>query len=176
MKMTFKQMVFISSASCRIILLWMIAFSCTETPEKNNLEEGKKPISKPSIIKKPGSNSGDTLVIKGYSAVFYTPDSLQMMKIREVNEKAIYAMITHDCFYQMQYAHQMIKMDWPKIKIIENSKARYLLFLKTDKSKIIIDLNSKNDICGIFLFNGQKDPVLVDMPNINTALGFYFTK
>ena len=47
---------------------------------------------------------------------------------------------------------------------------------KSNKSKVSIDLNDKNDICGLFLFDGKKDPALVDMPNIDTQLGFYFSK
>jgi len=40
----------------------------------------------------------------------------------------------------------------------------------------VIDLNTKNDPCGLFVFNGQKPPLLVDMTNIDTDLGFYFSK
>ena len=97
-----------------------------------------------------------------------------MEKIKEVNEKDIFDMLTHDCHYQMQNASMVLKKYWPQLKIIEASKARYLLFIKINKSKIYIDLNDKNDICGLFLFDGKKDPVLVDMPNIDTELGFLF--
>jgi hypothetical protein len=31
-------------------------------------------------------------------------------------------------------------------------------------------------MCGIFLFDGKKEPELADMMNIDTALGFYFEK
>ena len=174
--MKFKPIPFCLSISCGIIAVLMIAGSCTEAPQKKDLLKEKNPIPKPAIIKKPGSSSNDTIVINSKSAVFYSPDSLQMKKIREVNEDAIYATITHDCYYQMQNARLVIKKYWPRIKIIESSRARYLMFVKANKSKMYIDLNNKNDICGIFLFDGQKDPVLVDMPNIDTALGFYFTK
>jgi len=99
-----------------------------------------------------------------------------MEKIKSVNEKAIFDMITHDCHYQMQNARIELKKYWPQIHVVEVSMARYLLFVKANESKICIDLNNKNDICGLFLFDGKKDPVLVDMPNIDTELGFYFSK
>jgi hypothetical protein len=99
-----------------------------------------------------------------------------MEKIKEVNEKVIFDMITHDCYYQIQNARVVLKKYWPRVRIIETSKARYLLFVKANKSNLCIDLNNKNDICGLFLFDRKKDPVLADMPNINTELGSYFSK
>ncbi len=160
-----------------ILTIFLLTSSCSENSTKNkNQQEEKSAKTKPPIIKKPASSFNDTIIVRTKSAVFYSPDSLQMEKIKEVNEKAIFDMLTHDCHYQMQNARTVIKKYWSQLKIIEVSKARYLLFIKTDKSKTCIDLNNKNDICGLVLFDGKKDPVLVDMPNINTELGFYFSK
>ncbi len=158
------------------MMLFLFNFSCCEISEKNNPPSEKVLQIKHPIIKKPGSSFNDTIIVYGGSAVFYSPDSLQMIKIKAVNEKDIFDMITHDCHYQMQNARTVIKKYWPELKIIDASKARYLLFVKEDKNKILIDLNDKNDICGLFLFDAKKDPVKVDMPNIDTALGFYFTR
>ena len=88
----------------------------------------------------------------------------------------IFESLTHDCFYQMRNARMVLKKYWPQVRIIETSKARYLLFIRADKRKICIDLNNKNDICGVFLFEKDKDPQLIDMMNIDTELGFYFKK
>ncbi len=93
-----------------------------------------------------------------------------------VNEKNVMAYIKHDCYYQMQNARLSLKNDWPKVKIIEVSRARYLSFVKSTGAGIVIDLNEKNDICGLFLFDGKQDPVLVDMPNVDTFLNQYFNK
>ena len=152
----------------------LLACSCSPSPEKNNKQVKKDLAPKPKIIKKPPSSFGDTVIINRESAVFYNPDSLQMEKIKSVNENRVYATITHDCYYQMQNARNVIRLHWPRIRIVEVNKARYLLFVKKDKRKVCIDLNAKNDICGLFLFDPKKDPELVDMPNIDTFLGFYF--
>ena len=161
---------------CSMIIPGLFIFSCSEPAKKNNYPKEKKSEAKPAIIKKPGSSFLDTIMVDSKSAVFYNPDSLQMGKIKAVNEHATFAMITHDCFYQMQNARIVLKKYWPQIKVIETSKARYLLFVKGDHGKVCIDLNNKNDICGLFIFDREKDPMLVDMPNINTVLGFYFKK
>jgi hypothetical protein len=168
--------------SCPIIVfsiftIFLFTSSCSENSKKyNNQQEEKSAKAKPPIIKKPASSFNDTIIVTAKSAVFYTPDSLQMEKIKAVNEKAIFDMITHDCHYQIQNARMVLKKYWPQIHVIEASKARYLLFVKANESKICIDLNNKNDICGLFLFDRKKDPVLVDMPNIDTEMGFYFSK
>ncbi len=158
-----------------MIALFLFTYSCSGDHTKTT--PGKKTSdTKSLIIKKPGTRFTDTIIIKANSAVFYSPDLVQMEKIKNVNEKANFDLLTHNCHYQMENARVVIKTHWPKIKIIEASAFRYLLFQKTNNSKVCIDLNDKNDICGVFLFDGKKDPVLVDMPNIDTQLGFYFSK
>jgi hypothetical protein len=74
----------------------------------------------------------------------------------------------------MQNARNVIREHWPRIHVVEVIKARFLLFVKKDQRKICIDLNAKNSICGLYLFDPKKDPELADMPNVNTCLGFYF--
>ena len=160
-----------------LFAIFLLTSSCSENAKKdNNQQEQKNTKTKPPIIKKPASSFNDTIIIQARSAVFYSPDSLQMAKIKAVNEKVIFDMLTHDCHYQMQNARIELKKYWPQLHVAEANKAKYILFVKTDQTKICIDLNNKNDICGLFLFDGKKNPVLVDMPNIDTELGFYFTK
>jgi len=128
------------------------------------------------VISKPSSSFNDTLVIDKKSAVFYSPDSLQMEQIKLANEKNVFESITHDCFFQMRNAKLVLKKYWPQITIIETSRARFLLFVKKNTSRTVVDINSKNDIGGIFLFDMEKEPELIDMMNVETALGFYFKK
>ncbi|HVZ98150.1 MAG TPA: hypothetical protein VG847_14810 [Chitinophagaceae bacterium] len=153
---------------------------CISSCDGNNKDQSRLPQKKEppanSIIKKPGSSFNDTLIIQTKAAVFYSPDSLQMQKIKAVNEKNIYDMLVHDCYYQMENARNVLKREWPQIKIIDVSGARYLLFKKQDGSKKCMDLNNSNDICGLFLFDTKKDPVLADMPNIATILNYYFDR
>ncbi|HWC52834.1 MAG TPA: hypothetical protein VG676_04540 [Chitinophagaceae bacterium] len=133
--------------------------------------------SAPSVqYHKPSSSFNDTLVVSSTAAVFFNPDSSQLGKIKIIMEKDEYETEVHNCFFLMRNARRVLKQYWPQVHIIEISKVRYLLFIKSDKSKVFVDLNTKSDMCGIFLFNRKKDPELVDMMNIDTALGFYFTK
>ena len=176
MKKNNKSLLPFSLALYGMITLFLFTSSCSEGYKKNTQQAEVSSKTKSLIIKKPGTGFIDTIVIKANSAVFYRPDSIQMEKIKTVNEKATFDMLTHNCHYQMENALIVIKKYWPQIKIIETTKFRYLLFEKTDKSKVCIDLNDKNDICGLFLFDGKKNPALIDMPNIDTQLSLYFSK
>ena len=156
-------------------LLILPGFSCSDTPRTTNLVPPKIENKDGEKNKPPGSFS-DTVIINTTSAVFYNPDSLQLEKIKAISDTMIFESIIHDCFYQMRNARIALKENWPHIRIIEISKARYLLFIKEDNSQQCIDLNTKNDMCGIVVFNRIKDPVLIDIMNINTSLDFYFKK
>jgi hypothetical protein len=144
-------------------IIILLSFSCAQPQTNTNL-------------KKPPSSYADTMIISGESAVFYTPDSIQLTKIKAVNKEMIYESLMHDCYFQMRNARLVIRRDRPEVKITEVSKVRWLVFMMNNKSKRLIDLDTINDICGIYLFDGNKEPELIDMTNVETDLGFYFQK
>jgi hypothetical protein len=156
-------------------LIYGSILSCRQRPKKNTPAEITLE-HKDTITRKPPGSFSDTLTIHYPSAVFYNPDSLQLQKIKEISAKNEYETEVHNCFYQMRNARIMLKKYWPQIHIIETSKNRYLLFVKADKSKIFIDLDNKGDMCRLLIFDGEKEPELADMMNIETAMGFYFNQ
>jgi hypothetical protein len=123
---------------------------------------------------KPSSSFHDTLIIDMIAAVFYNPDSLQLHKIQAITKKELYETDVHNCFYLMRNARTVLEKYWPHIHIVETSEYRYLVFIKADNSRTCVDLDTKEEMCGILLFDRKKEPELVDMMNIDTALGFYF--
>ena len=147
--------------------------SCNN-PAGNENQEQKLQDNIAKVLSKPGSSFRDSLTIKSSAAVFYHPDSMQRKKIITANKQSAFESLEHEYFFQMRNARIVLKKYWPKIQIIESSHARYLVFVKTDQSKFIIDLDNKNDMSGIFLFDAKKDPQFIDMMNIDTALEFYF--
>ncbi len=160
-----------SSLIAALTCSFLILISC----HTNNSPKAEKPIGASAPVnKKPPSGFIDTLVINSNAAVFYNPDSVQLKKIKAITGKMVFESNTHDCFFQMRNARIVLKQYWPKIQIIEVSSYRYLLFNKMNKNPTVIDLDSKNDMCGIFLFNTLKEPLLIDMMNVDTELEFYF--
>ena len=99
-----------------------------------------------------------------------------MEKIKQVNEKMIFESLTHDCYYQMKNARQVVEKNWPHLSIRLASKNRWLVFRKIHGEQLIIDLNKINDICGIYLFDPAKDPERIVMTKIDSELGFYFKR
>jgi hypothetical protein len=134
--------------------------------------EAKKELL--AVYKKPVSNYQDSLHIDVPAAVFYHPDSLQLLNIKSITDSSVYDGTMHEFFYQMRNARIVIKINRPGLKIIDAKNCRYLVFHKKDGSAEFIDLDTKNDAYGLFLFNLNKSPLLVDMMNIDTALDFYF--
>ncbi len=157
-----------------LILIAMI-WSCTASPKKS---EGNNPIAenKPEFHKKPGSRNQNTLIVDYKAAVFYEPDSLQLDSIKLVTDTRIFEGSMHEYEYQMKTAHMVLKKNWTDIQIVDARNVRYLVFIKKDRSKEIIDLNTFDDAYGMFLFDTQKSPVPVDMTNTEEALYLYFGK
>ena len=149
--------------------------SCSNSPRNRTTDSGKNDYMN-TIQLKPPSSFSNTITINFPAAVFYNPDTLQLEKIKAITDTMTFESTMHDCFYQMRNSRIVIKQYYPRIKIIEVKNARYLLFEKAGGEKECIDLNTKNDPCGVFFFDGQRAPRLVDMTNIESELGFYFSK
>lgn len=162
--------------SVLIVAVWPYGCSHPGNSNKKTRHAQNKLDALPVVYKKPASSFNDTLIVRGKVAVFFMADSMQLEKIKAITEKMVYESNNHDCFYQMRNARFVLKKYWPEVQVIETSLARYLLFINADKSSVCIDLNTKNDQCGIFLFEDDKAPKLADMTNIDTELGFYFPR
>jgi hypothetical protein len=124
---------------------------------------------------KPSSGYSDTLKIDSRSAIFYYPDSLQLERIKAVTDKNVFDGSMHEYFYQFKYVHNELNKYWPGIKIVEAKNVRYLLFIKADKSSEIIDLDTKYDPYGLFIFDPKKNPVPLELTNAPSEIGFYFS-
>lgn len=155
------------------IILYLLAASCSDNSVKKETPKETPKKEKP-ILKKPASTYQDTLIITATSAVFYHPDSLQLKKIKEIEDSTIYEGTMHEYFYQMRNARMVMKKGWPNAKIIEANNVRYLLFKKRNNEIKVVDLDTKGDPHGLFLFDQVHDPALVDMMNIDNELPRYF--
>jgi hypothetical protein len=144
-------------------------FSCREDQKKNKISSEKESKSKPP------SSFTDTLKINSRSAVFYYPDSIQLEKIKAITEKSIFDGSMHEYFYQVKSVHDALKKYWPTIKIVEAKNVRYLQFVKKDQTNEFIDLDTKNDAQGLFVFDPAKSPIQLELTNAESEIGFYFS-
>jgi len=117
----------------------------------------------------------DSLFVLSPAAVFFSPDSIQLAAISKVTDTGVFKSSMHEYFYQMRNARHYMKEHWKHVVIVEADKFRYLVFRKIDGTVSIIDLD-KQDACGMFTFDRVKDPLLIDMTNVDTQVSDYFSR
>ncbi len=157
-----------------LVILLILIVSCNNSSLKKEPVKDKTEVNKP-ILSKPPAYYQDTLKIDLTAAVFYSPDTIQLQKIKERTEERIFESQTHEYFFQMRNARMVLKKTWPAINIVESKNVRYLLFKKFNNETFCVDLDKK-DPYGLFLFDTKKDPHFADMMNIDSELPFYFAK
>lgn len=128
------------------------------------------------IIQKPPSSYDDTVLIDRSCIVYYFPDSLQLEKIRLVTDSAIFNSTMHEFEYLIKNARRAVSESKAVegIPVREVLKGRYLLFRGQSRDSCI-DLNTRGDAIGIYLFKPSKWPWAVDLANIDTDLTAYFS-
>jgi hypothetical protein len=154
------------------ILLFLL--SCHQSAKNEVSNDDTKKEDKQMI--KPPTIFSDTLKIDSQAAVFYYPDSLQLEKIKAGLDTSTFDAIMHEYFYQVRYVHNVLNEYRPRINIVEARKVRYLLFIKADESSEIIDLDTKYDPYGLFIFDPKKNPRQLELTNAASEIGFYFSK
>lgn len=146
-----------------MLLLALFCWSCGRPAPSS------RPASGPT-----GAAPGDTLEVDSKAVVFFRQDSARLARIRAVLKDRLYESLTHDCLFEGKYARSVIRRERPALTVMDVAANRWLVFRKKDGGRKTIDLNAINDLCGVFLFDGIKDPMRADMPNIETQLWFYF--
>jgi hypothetical protein len=142
-----------------------------EQPKVNT--SGNEKVRAPFI--KPPTISSDTLTIDSKAAIFYYPDSLQLQKMRAGSDTAKFDAAMHEYFYLFKYLHTGLKESSRHIRIIDARNVRYLLFKKKDGRSELIDLDTKLDPYGLFIFDPQKSPIQPELSNALSEVGFYFS-
>ena len=173
--MNTKQRICICRYHLFLLLVFLNHVSCSNSPQ-NQTTESKKVDQKDAVSRKIPCSFSDTLAIFQTAVVFYYPDSLQLEKTRWASNKGVYEANVHEFFYLMRNARMAITKNYPLLRIIEAKNVRYLLFVKADKSRTCIDLDTKYDLYGLFAFDSKKTPQLLDLANIDTELGFYYSQ
>jgi hypothetical protein len=160
-----------------VLIIAGILASCSgSNSNKAQANTDTIPPKKKAVLTKPGSSFSDTFRISKPSAVFYAPDSVQLEKIRSISDEGVFEATMHEFDSQFRNGHMILKKEWPQVRVINVKNARFLDFIKNNGEKVIIDLDRKDDPCGLFIFDTKKDPEFTDMMNIDTKLYYYFKK
>lgn len=143
-------------------------FSCNQKNERSGI---KANTNKP-IKHKPQSNFLDSLEIQGPTAVFYYPDSIQLETIKSITDSQILDGTLHELQFQIKYSKKVIRTNWSELNIVDAQNVRFLVFKQDTSILNIVDLDAYDDPYGLFVFNGNKQPVLIDMTNLEQGLHY----
>lgn len=163
-----EKIVFLFKSISLVLVFFIIA--CNQNGKNSKLEAKNSRI----INHKPKSTVSDSMVILGRAAVFYYPDSIQLNKIKSITDPQIADGTMHELQFQIKYSKKIIRSNWRELNILDARNVRFLVFKKDTGNQIIIDLDTFDDPYGLFVFNGNKAPVWIDMTNLEQGLHYYF--
>lgn len=142
--------------------------------QKNNLinAAASDDPNKKTLPKKPTIYS-DTVVINTSAAVFFKPDSIQLIEFKRQTTETAFEANKHDGFYQQRNGHLFLQNK--NVRIVDASRAKYLLFMN-NKKDTLINLDGLPELWGIYFFQPSKHPRLIDMMDIEREYKDYFLK
>lgn len=157
-----------------LVPIFFFAFVQACTQPKKNTHQMPDGRDEKKAKRKPPSSYNDKLSVPPLSAVFFQPDSAQFTKIESVTDKQIFKGSMHEYEYQIRNARLFLKQHWPYLNVIDTKNIRFLLFQHRNKITDTVDLN-RNDPAGMYVFDGIRQPLLIDMTNVETQVPDYFS-
>jgi len=167
-----------SGRNCHLIAVAFFAVffgivSCKENKPSAGKKMENSDSAKP-VFHKPPSTFQDTLKIHGEAEVFYSPDAVQLEKIKQQTDSAgAFGASNSEYVHMMENARTVINNTWPALKIVDAKNYRYILFIKKDGAKECLDLDKYDDMDGLFVFDGKKSAMLIDAMNVETEVRYY---
>ena len=128
--------------------------------------------SRDSLLK---GSAADTVVLKEKAVLFFRVDTLQLQRIQQKTLEMVYDSSARECVSVTNNARLALRANWQDLKEIDNKGARYLMCVRSDKSRICIDMNAPGELCAIYAFDPSKDPQPVDMQSVEQSIRNYFT-
>ena len=115
--------------------------------------------------------SPDMITIDKRTAVYYSPDSVQVQ--REVNkeEEEFYTAADDNIYYMSQARHFT---DSLKLNAVDVIGQKFIKFICQDGTSVIIKKDTLQSLWGVYLFDPGKKPMEADMMNIGADYKSYF--
>lgn len=114
----------------------------------------------------------DTMMIDTRSAVFYTPDSLQMEKRMWSVGERYFRMGMDDYLVTMNEAAEYLES--VKIPVVVAKEKRFLAFKNQSGLVKLIDTDTLPDLWGIYFFDLVREPKLVEITNAAEGYKSFF--
>jgi hypothetical protein len=157
-----------------IPFLFLLIFACSPSTEKTSTEVLESSKDSLTIIKNDVAtiNSNDILVIDSKSAVFYSPDSLKIEKLKKAHGEEDFYIGADDYLNYVFESREFLKET--KLPIIDAKGKKYIKFKVTDKLQTIIKLDTLTEPWGVYFFDPKKNAMQADMLRINEEYTNYF--
>ena len=156
------------------VLSALLTFSCSDRTSQNK-PVPIQPAKRLPVKDKPPGSYPDTLKINSPAAVFYSPDSAQLQKIRLQSDPGAFEANMHEYDFLMRTSRLIITIQFPALRIIEAKNVKYLLFKRAGDTLNCVNLDEMFDPYGLYVCNRRKPPLKIDMANVATDIGFYLS-
>jgi hypothetical protein len=150
----------------------IVLFGCNQ-----NGEQPKEKKQEQSPVKiKPGAMGTDSLQIISPAVVFFEPDSIQLEKIKAITGEREFTSMAHEAEFQIYTVSMYVKKNRPELQTLHAKNVRYIVFVKMDGNREIVDLDKIPEAWGMYVFDPKKDPRPADMMSVDTEIPNYFSK
>ena len=132
----------------------------------------KTDVLKQSVSVNINKEKIDTITINEKAAVLYRPDTSQIDKRKkQVGEEGFYVG-ADDYLFSMHTANDYL--DSMKLKVFDVEGEKILKFIMKDNTQELIKLDTLPELWGVYLFDPEKKPKLVDMTMISEEYKNYY--
>lgn len=148
---------------------------CETPPQQNEENKRNSKQTTTAVPGKPPSSFPDTLTLRSSAAVFYEPDSLQLLQLRAITDSGVFEATQHEYEFQIKTSIAYLKKYKPGLPVIHANQVRFLHFAQGNEKDTFIDLDKNGDAYGLYLFRSGYPPYKVEMTNIDTEVPTYFS-
>jgi hypothetical protein len=148
----------------------VIFYSCSGDKKDPSVPANKdsEPAKVQPVYKKQES---DTLIVTSRSAIFYSPDSIQIEKRKkEIGEHEFYIGADDYAYYSNESWNYLEKMKLPLVMAINKN---YLKFISPGKTTLI-RIDTLPELWGVYLFDPKKHPYQADIMDMEEEYKNYF--
>jgi hypothetical protein len=155
----------------RLIPFLMIAMIVTASCRDANQ---RHPSTSPAPKKKtePPTPHSDTLTVQTRAAVFYDPDSSQIIKRKKEIGEQNFQIGLDDYAYYIDESITFLKEN--QIPVLETKDKKFIRFIRSNGDVYIIKKDTLVDLWGIFLFDPSKEPYKADETDMESEYKKYF--
>lgn len=165
-----------------LLLLSLTVFSCATNDQKQETKSDtfissadttqKVDTPKAQIAPQPSPLDTDTLTIDRKAAVFYQPDSLQIEKRMKEAGEADFRAGADDYIYYVNTSAEYLEKQG--LSVLDAKNKKYLKFVLADKRTHVINLDTLQELWGMYLFDPKKKPYAADMTMIEDEYKNYY--